>query len=122
MDAMLGIDGCGDRRLWRREDGEDSGGLNRRGVAARCLGSWHRWWSTSSAAVVEGEDGASGDEVLVYGFRRLVGRRCRWVSTWVSLFFFFLGGLWVVGSVIRGEHGWWSLVWEASLASLLAWG
>ena len=37
-------------------------------------------------------------------------------------FFFFLGGLWVVGSVIRGEHGWWSPVWEASLASLLAWG
>ena len=37
-------------------------------------------------------------------------------------FFFFFGGLWVVGYVIRGEHGWWSPVWEASLASLLAWG
>ena len=74
MDAVLGIDVRGDRRLWRREDGEDSGGLNRRGVAARCLGSWHRWWSTSSAAVVEGEDGVGGDEVLVCGFRWLVGQ------------------------------------------------
>ena len=91
MDAVLGINGCGDRRLWRREDGEDSGGLNRRGVAARCLGSWYRWWSTSSAAVVEGEDGVGGGEVLVCGFRRLVGRRCRWVS--LGLFFFL--GLWV---------------------------
>ena len=25
-----------------------------------------------------------------------------------STFFFFFGGLWVVGSVIRGGHGWWS--------------
>ena len=39
-----------------------------------------------------------------------------------SPLFFFFGGLWVVGSVIRGRHGWWSLAWEASLASLLAWG
>ena len=41
-----------------------------------------------------------------------------------SLFFFFLGGgaFMGVGSVIRGGHGWWSPVWEASLASLLAWG
>ena len=38
-------------------------------------------------------------------------------------FFFFLSsGLWVVGSVIKGGHGWWSPVWEASWASLLAWG
>ena len=46
-----------------------------------------------------------------------------------SLFFFFFflgGGGWGafmgVGSVIRGRHGWWSPAWEASLASLLAWG
>ena len=41
MDAVLGINGCGDRRLWRREDGEDS---------------------------------VSGGEVLVCGFRQLVGQ------------------------------------------------
>ena len=37
-------------------------------------------------------------------------------------FFFFFCGLWVVGSVIRGGHKWWSPAWEASLVSLLAWG
>ena len=39
-------------------------------------------------------------------------------------FFFFWGGVAFmgVGSVIRGRHGWWSPAWEASLASLLAWG
>ena len=75
--------------------------------------------------MVEGEDGVEGSEVLVCGFRRLVGRRCQWVSVWVSLFSFlfsFSGGLWIVGFVIRGGHLWWSPVWEASLASLLAWG
>ena len=35
-----------------------------------------------------------------------------------SPFFFFFFGF--VGSMIRGEHGWWSSTWEASLASLLA--
>ena len=78
--------------------------------------------------MVEDEDGVGGSEVLVCGFRRLVGQpRWWWVdvvdgSRRGSLFFFFFGGLWVVGSVIRGGHGWWSPVWEASLASLLAWG
>ena len=47
-------------------------------------------------AVVEGEDGVDGNEVLVCGFRRLVGQSRRW---WVdvvdgsrrgSLFFLFL--------------------------------
>ena len=44
--AALGIDGCGDQRLWRREDGEDSGGWNRRGVAATGIGGGRRpqWW------------------------------------------------------------------------------
>ena len=37
----------------------------------------------------------------------------------LSFFFFWVCG---VGFVIRGGHGWWSLAWEASLASLLAWG
>ena len=37
-------------------------------------------------------------------------------------FFWFLFGFVGVGSVIRGGHGWWSPAWEASLASLLAWG
>ena len=41
-------------------------------------------------------------------------------SRWVSLFFFF--GFVGAGSVIRGGHGWRSLAWVASLASLLAWG
>ena len=41
--AALGIDGCGDQRLWRREDGEDSGGWNRRGVAATgIVEEWRR--------------------------------------------------------------------------------
>ena len=41
----------------------------------------------------------------------------------VGLFFFFFlfWWLWIVGSMIRGRHGWWSLAWEALLASLLAW-
>ena len=58
----------------------------------------------SSAAVVEGEDGVGGGEVLVCGFRQLVGQPRRW---WVdvvdgsrcgSLFFSFLVvcGLWVL--------------------------
>ena len=56
----------------------------------------------------DGEDGVGGSEVLVCGFRRLVGQpRWWWVdvvdgSRRGSLFFFFFGGLWVVGSVIRG--------------------
>ena len=41
-------------------------------------------------------------------------------SRWVFFFFFF--GFVGVGSVIRGGHGWQSLAWVASLASLLAWG
>ena len=40
--AALGIDGCGDQRLWRREDGEDSGGWNRRGVAATGISGGRR--------------------------------------------------------------------------------
>ena len=45
-------------------------------------------------------------------------------SRWVSLFFlfFFFFGFVGAGSVIRGGHGWRSLAWVASLASLLAWG
>ena len=122
-----------------QDDREDSGGSNCGGVAAQCLGSWHQWWSTHSATAVDGEDNVSGgSEVLVCGFRRLVsqsrpggsisvvvGRRCRWVSIWVFFFFFFFFfffGFVGVGSVIRGRHGWWSLAWVASLASLLAWG
>ena len=36
------------------------------------------------------------------------------------LFFsFFFGGGGVVGSVIRGKHGWWSSAWKGPLASLL---
>ena len=34
-----------------------------------------------------------------------------------SPFFF---GLWIMGSVIRGGHGWWSSAWEAFWVSLLA--
>ena len=37
-----------------------------------------------------------------------------------SSFLFF--GLWVMGSVIKGRHRWWSLAWETSLTFLLAWG
>ena len=81
--------------------------------------------------MVKGEDGVGGSEVLVYGFWRLVGQSRRsWVNVvdgsqrgpFFFFFFFFPRGLWVVGSMIRGGHGWWSPVWEASLASLLAWG
>ena len=36
-------------------------------------------------------------------------------------FFFFFCVLWVMGSMIRCGHRWWSSAWEASLASLLAW-
>ena len=36
----------------------------------------------------------------------------------LSLSFGFVG----MGSMIRGGHEWWSPAWEASLASLLAWG
>ena len=36
--------------------------------------------------------------------------------------FFFFWGIVGVGSVIKGRHGWWSPAWEASLASLMAWG
>ena len=42
-------------------------------------------------------------------------------SRWDFFFFFFCGFV-GVGSVIRGGHGWRSLAWVASLASLLAWG
>ena len=86
----------------------------------------------SSAVVVEGEDGVGGGEVLVCGFRQLVGQPRRW---WVDvvdgsrrgsllllLFFFFFGSFVGCRFVIRGGHIWWSPVWEASLASLLAWG
>ena len=71
-------------------------------------------------AVVEGEDGVGGGGVLVCGFRRLVGRHCRWVSLGFFFFFFFFFGFVGAGSVIRGGHGWRSLAWVASLASLLA--
>ena len=75
--------------------------------------------------VLNGGDGVGG--------RWLMGQRQvtdLWVWRLVGLhgstsssffFFFFFCGLWVVGSVIRGGHGWWSPAWEASLqASLLA--
>ena len=45
-----------------------------------------------------------------------------WLMGLCVFFFFFACGLWVVGSVIKGGHGWWSLAWEVSLAFLLAWG
>ena len=35
--------------------GGDSAGTRHGGVAAVHLRLWHRWWSTSSAAVVEGK-------------------------------------------------------------------
>ena len=84
-----------------------------------------------STTAIDGEDSVSGGEVLVCGFWRLVGQSRRW---WVDVadgsrcgslfffFFFFPSSLWVVGSVIRGGHGWWSPALVASLASLLAWG
>ena len=62
----------------------------RRLESQRSGGDWNRWWSTSSAAVVEGEDGVGGGGVLVCGFRRLVIRCCRWVSLGLSFFFFLL--------------------------------
>ena len=119
--------GAKDRWLWWCDNGganideEDSGGE-----------TWR--WSTSSAIVdvLSGGDGIGG--------RWLMGRQQLSVDLWVSaagglawvtfpsfLFFFifiifFFCGLWVVGSVIRGGHGRWSLAWEVLLASLLAWG
>ena len=57
--------------------------------------------------------GGVGSRWLICGFQWLVGLHGS---------FFFFGGLWVVGSVIRSRHEWWSPAWEASLASLLAWG
>ena len=45
-----------------------------------------------------------------------------WLMGLCGVFFFFFGGLWVVAFVIRSGHRWWSQAWEASLASLLAWG
>ena len=61
-----------------------------------------------SATTVDGEDSVSCDEVLVCGFRQLVGqsrpggsisavvgRRCQWVLMWV-FFFLVVCGLWVL--------------------------
>ena len=60
-----------------------------------------------------------------------VGQYQRWLvevadgsrhwSLFFSFFFFLFWWLWIVGSVIRGRHRWWSPAWEALLASLLAW-
>ena len=85
-----------------------------------------------SATMVDGEESVGDDEVLVCGFRWLVDQSWRW---WVDvadgsrrgsllllLFFFFFGSFVGCRFVIRGGHRWWSSVWEASLASLLAWG
>ena len=98
------------------DDREDSGGSNRGGVAAQCLGSWHWWWSTSSTTVVKGEDGVGGSEVLVYGFWRLVGQSRRsWVNVvdgsrrgpFFFFFFFFLVvcGLWGLWSEVGTDGG-----------------
>ena len=115
--AALGIDGCGDQRLWRREDGEDSGGWNHRGVAATGISGGRRpqrrWLKVKMVSVAA--------KCWSMGFGGW------WVdvadgSRWVSLFFFFFFGFVGAGSVIRGGHGWRSLAWVASLASLLAWG
>ena len=100
---------------WRRDDlGLGNGGGRR---------PQRRWLKVKMvSAAVEGEAGVGSGEVLVCGFRRLVGRRCRWVSLGLFFFFFFFFGFVSMGSVIKGGHGWWSPAWVASLASLLAWG
>ena len=54
--------------------------------------------------------------MLICEFRRLVDDGLAWVT---PFFLFFLGGGGVVGSVIRGKHGWWSPAWKGPLASLL---
>ena len=62
--------------------------------------------------------------VLICGFRWPVadGSCIVLFLFFFFFFFFFFCGLWVVSFVIKGGHDWWSLAWEASLASLLAWG
>ena len=93
---------------------EDSGGWNRRGVAATGIGGGRRlqrrWLKVKmvSAAAKCWSVGFGGWWVDIANG-----------SHWVFFFFFGFVG---VGSVIRGGHGWRSLAWVASLASLLAWG
>ena len=97
MDVVLRIDGCGGARTaktaaagiveewWRDDLGLGNGGGRR---------PQRRWLKVKMvSAAVEGEAGVGSGEVLVCGFRRLVGRRCRWVS--LGLFFFFFLVLWV---------------------------
>ena len=66
--------------------------------------------------------------MLICGFQRLVGninggwsRLPMGLDVGLFFFFFLFWWLWIVGSVIRGRHEWWSPTWEALLASLLAW-
>ncbi|KAF3955214.1 hypothetical protein CMV_019553 [Castanea mollissima] len=67
--------------MWRRKDEEDSGSSNR-GVAAAVSGLGigvcrrpQRRWSTSSAAVVEGDNGFGGWWLLGFGAVMVVGLR-----------------------------------------------
>ena len=79
------------------------------------------------------EDGRRDDLGLGIGGGRRPQRRwlkVKMVSAAAECWSVGSGGWWVdvadgfvdAGSVIRGGHGWRSLAWVASLASLLAWG
>ena len=78
--------------------------------------SWRRWFSVAWFQC--------GHRRLLLTFKLLYF----WSGGWwacvghllLPSFFFF--GLWVMGSVIKGRHRWWSLAWETSLTFLLAWG
>ena len=110
----MGINGCGGVRTvktavagiveeWRRNDlGLGIGGgrrPQRRWLKVKMVSAAAKCWSVGFGGWwVDVADGS------------------RW------LFFFFFFGFVGVGSVIRGGHGWQSLAWVASLASLLAWG
>ena len=85
-------------------------------VGAVLTASWRRWFLVAWSQY--------GHWRLSLTFKLL----CFWSSGWwacvghLFFFFFFFCVLWVMGSMIRCGHRWWSLAWEASLASLLAWG
>ena len=70
------------------------------------------WWLLGFGAV----------GVDLVGFRGWWLMGCLLFSSSSSFFLFLFFGFVGVGCVIRGGHRWWSSAWEASLASLLAWG
>ena len=84
-------------------------------VGAVSTASWRRWFLVAWSRY--------GHWRLSLTFKLL----CFWSSGWwacaghLLFFFFFFCVLWVMGSMIRCGHRWWSSAWEASLASLLAW-